>query len=390
MHSLSSLLCASMGFVVKDHTNYVEMSDWERSGTLPREAVCTENLTPWIDLLPCRDVSGIGSLITPRAVFDSNHHFMLVSFDILQGGRGVALTQELLYVSSAKRERWTHAKIFGESVAGVAPCELAQKSTLFIDDSAFSGSQNQVLLQGTPAGLYTLTRSSAPMLVELILPTTRSHAIITAGSPVSIFRHLSGRGQERGSVVTFLLSQTNEWQELRLVETAPWYIRAYFHTLRVSVNGLPLDGPLSKLVRRIDPSSVRGAPAHLELDLTLPPHGNVSISWDFSKAFLRVSEHPPDAHHGLHLPAAALVNVSTGEVLLYSDVLVSVMPLPDFSMPFNVVALSGIILGFYFGAILRAVTARYSDLKRGKSEVVQSQRPIAKLARLLLRLIDGE
>ncbi len=66
------------------------------------------------------------------------------------------------------------------------------------------------------------------------------------------------------------------------------------------------------------------------------------------------------------------------------------VPLPDFSMPFNVVALSGIILGFYFGSLLRAVTARYSELKRGNMDAVASQRPIARLARLLLRVIDGQ
>ncbi len=32
-------------------------------GSLPREAVCTENLTPWLRLLPCRDVAGLGALL---------------------------------------------------------------------------------------------------------------------------------------------------------------------------------------------------------------------------------------------------------------------------------------------------------------------------------------
>lgn len=30
---------------------------------MPREAVCTENLTPWLRLLPCRDVAGLGALL---------------------------------------------------------------------------------------------------------------------------------------------------------------------------------------------------------------------------------------------------------------------------------------------------------------------------------------
>ncbi len=33
---------------------------------LPREAVCTENLTPWLKLLPCRDAAGLASLLANR------------------------------------------------------------------------------------------------------------------------------------------------------------------------------------------------------------------------------------------------------------------------------------------------------------------------------------
>ncbi|KAL3517813.1 hypothetical protein ACH5RR_020402 [Cinchona calisaya] len=32
-------------------------------GTLPREAVCTESLTPWLKLLPCRDKAGLSALM---------------------------------------------------------------------------------------------------------------------------------------------------------------------------------------------------------------------------------------------------------------------------------------------------------------------------------------
>ena len=33
---------------------------------LPRESVCTENLTPWLKLLPCRDAAGLASLLLDR------------------------------------------------------------------------------------------------------------------------------------------------------------------------------------------------------------------------------------------------------------------------------------------------------------------------------------
>jgi hypothetical protein len=35
---------------------------------LPQEASCTENLTPWLKLLPCRDAAGLGRLLSRRGV----------------------------------------------------------------------------------------------------------------------------------------------------------------------------------------------------------------------------------------------------------------------------------------------------------------------------------
>lgn len=346
--------------------------------------MCTENLTPWMDLLACRNAAGIGAVITPSVVFDASHHFFTLEFDTSPSTGEVTLVQQLLYVSSAQRDRWTHEHLFGTSATGLTACPLAERSTLTLDFSAWDG---DVATKGGLAGgvEHTIGSTSSPLVVDFALPK-RAVPSSFPPPPLDIARHMSGFGQERGTMVTRVYSADEA--TLRLVDTVPWYLRVHFYSLRVTMNGVPVH-PLP--VRRLQPSSVRGAPAVLELELRFPRGGgNVSVTWDFRKAFLRVSEHPPDAHHGLHLPAAALFNGTSNRAILYSDVVVSIMPLPDFSMPFNVVALSGIILGFYFGAILRAVTTKYSDLKRGKTESLQSQRPIAKLARFLLRLIDGQ
>jgi len=50
-HRLSGLLCGSIGLLNDALTT--APSAHERFGILPGEAVCTENLTPWLKLLPC-------------------------------------------------------------------------------------------------------------------------------------------------------------------------------------------------------------------------------------------------------------------------------------------------------------------------------------------------
>ncbi len=62
------------------------------------------------------------------------------------------------------------------------------------------------------------------------------------------------------------------------------------------------------------------------------------------------------------------------------------MSTPDFSMPFNVVTMSGILLGFFFGSALGILTARYALLKRG--EELRSNRPLARLLRFIIGWID--
>lgn len=76
-HALSGLLCSSLNLLEKPEMvllpksilNLARGSENHSSwvyGTLPEEPVCTENLTPWLKLLPCRDSKGIASLLSQR------------------------------------------------------------------------------------------------------------------------------------------------------------------------------------------------------------------------------------------------------------------------------------------------------------------------------------
>ena len=47
-------------------------------GTLPREVVCTENLTPFLKLLPCKGKAGISSLLDGHKLFDASWQSMAI------------------------------------------------------------------------------------------------------------------------------------------------------------------------------------------------------------------------------------------------------------------------------------------------------------------------
>lgn len=47
-------------------------------GSLPREAVCTENLTPWLKLLPCQGRQGLTQLMDRPTLYGASYHAMRV------------------------------------------------------------------------------------------------------------------------------------------------------------------------------------------------------------------------------------------------------------------------------------------------------------------------
>lgn len=61
-----------------------------RHATLAAEHVCTENLTPFLKLLPCPGRAGIAALLAPHKIFDSNWHGLGVHVR-WKAGEGVEL-----------------------------------------------------------------------------------------------------------------------------------------------------------------------------------------------------------------------------------------------------------------------------------------------------------
>uniref|UniRef100_A0A8C7V3Q5 Phosphatidylinositol glycan anchor biosynthesis, class T n=1 Tax=Oncorhynchus mykiss TaxID=8022 RepID=A0A8C7V3Q5_ONCMY len=81
---LSGIVCASLNFI--DSTNTVQPSAsfkplgvgngnaFSANAVLPREIVCTENLTPWKKLLPCGAKTGLAVLMNSEKVFHSSFY----------------------------------------------------------------------------------------------------------------------------------------------------------------------------------------------------------------------------------------------------------------------------------------------------------------------------
>ena len=91
-NALSGLFCASLNFIdgtrtirpvlsfepTGDHDNATLQRLHLLHGALPREPVCTENLTPFLKLLPCKGKMGISTLLDGHKLFDANWQSMSI------------------------------------------------------------------------------------------------------------------------------------------------------------------------------------------------------------------------------------------------------------------------------------------------------------------------
>jgi len=91
-NALSGLFCASLNFIDStrttrpvmsfrpegDHPNTTMANMHLLHGVLPREVVCTENLTPFLKLLPCKGKAGVSSLLDGHKLFDASWQSMAI------------------------------------------------------------------------------------------------------------------------------------------------------------------------------------------------------------------------------------------------------------------------------------------------------------------------
>ncbi|PNJ86082.1 PIGT isoform 27 [Pongo abelii] len=105
---LSGIFCASLNFI--DSTNTVTptasfkplglANDTDhyflRYAVLPREVVCTENLTPWKKLLPCSSKAGLSVLLKADRLFHTSYHSQAVHIrPVCRNARCTSISWEL-------------------------------------------------------------------------------------------------------------------------------------------------------------------------------------------------------------------------------------------------------------------------------------------------------
>lgn len=167
-------------------------------------------------------------------------------------------------------------------------------------------------------------------------------------------RSFIGYGQEHGGVQAILTNpSTTEAVDFIYLETLPWFMKVFLHTLKVKVDGLDRD-VIEEMYYR--PALDRKRGTQLEVRIVIPANSTVILTYDFEKAILRYTEYPPDANRGFDIAPAV---ITIGNVSIRTTSLLLPLPTPDFSMPYNVIILTSTVMALSFGFIFNLLVRRF-------------------------------
>ncbi|XP_023949026.2 GPI transamidase component PIG-T [Bicyclus anynana] len=401
--TLSGLFCASLNFIENMNTVSPKMALWPtgayskshqnitsqlRYASLPREIVCTENLTPWKKLLPCESSHGFSSLLNSRMIHNTNYHSIGVHIRRMCSGSNcldtsleikqtVALVYDFKILNTMD---WSLRKLFGQGLPGA--CPLSSSSRIYVDITSNSSypfkllpEPNSIMFSHrggskTELAVYEINHSN--MMNIGAKYEMRNKIFVNIPPPLTFNRYVLGYGKEFGGIVTEL--SNNYWApiDVVLLENAPWWLPIQLSTLRINGEAE------SKLImsQYYSPGRSRQKPYHLELLLKLPPKSTTTVTIDFEFVFLKWQEYPPDANHGFYVGSALLsANLPTAKnytslpitgstfdsivnaskpwypiVFRTNGGMVS-LPTPDFSMPYNVICLACTVVALAFGPL---------------------------------------
>nr|ATU82891.1 secreted Gpi16-like protein [Pristhesancus plagipennis] len=415
--ALSGLLCASLNFIDSQNSLSPELSlkpsgiedvynplnhTHLRYATLPREIVCTENLTPWKKLLPCNLKRGLSALLNSDNIYNTVYHSLGIHFRPVCSDKectrvGVELVQTVslvydLLIIGRDETHWSIQRQFGQGLGHI--CPLATTSHIIVDITSNQTGNTFKLIpntyetivnsrggQNTILAVYDLSqqRKDSRYNIEVIYDKV---GVISRPKPPIIHanRYITGYGQEFGGIKTKIFNNYRKPIKILFLENIPWFVPIYFHTLNI-VSG---EKEIVPIVKKYYPGKERVRPYYLELLIELPARSVTSVSIEFDYAFLKWQEYPPDANHGFYMGAASItallpiarnysstprdksllmqsINASRDgyPIRITTEVLIISLPTPDFSMPYNVICLACTVVALAFGPLHNITTKKF-------------------------------
>ncbi|GAA5993887.1 hypothetical protein JCM5350_001585 [Sporobolomyces pararoseus] len=357
---------------------------------LPRlAAACTESLTPFLSLLPCSSHAGLSSLLNPHRLFDGEWTLIDIGVERYEDEINVSLGVGSVLDPVRKdrlsgqlgRRQFSLSSLYDRTLKTACPVASSSEVQLVIPThsvNAFTiepeAAKKVQKLAGRDVAVWETKEALevGSLDVQMTWPDENPfrYPIINQLEllPVTARRLLSGYGQERGRIGVEIENNLPREVELIWVETWPWWVRGFVSSLESTLNGSTSDGSVVKI--DYTPPIARSRPSTLQVLLKLPPLSISQFSLAYESSTLWYTEYPSDANRGFSVPGAIVIlldedsshpsNTPRRPLLkLQTPTTLISLPLPDFSMPYNVIILTSTTIALFFGSVVNGMMRRW-------------------------------
>ena len=259
--------------------------------------------------------------------------------------------------TGAQPDDWNLAQIFGHSLKGVCPLADGEVDSVCVNvphtrHVYVSGGARE---HKDDTGYMRCFELAPEGNFEMVLPEQDLIERAPLEQPLLYAeRSFIGYGQERGGVQAILTNPSLvESVDFVYMESLPWFMKVYLHTLKAKINGNDGD-VIQEMYYR--PALDRKRGTQLEVRILIPANSKVVLTYDFEKAILRYTEYPPDANRGFDVAPAV---ITIGNVSIRTTSLLLSLPTPDFSMPYNVIILTSTVMALAFGMVFNLLVRRF-------------------------------
>ncbi|GAA5954935.1 hypothetical protein JCM21900_005940 [Sporobolomyces salmonicolor] len=362
---------------------------------LPRlAAACTESLTPFLSLLPCASHAGLSSLLNPHRLFDGEWTLLDVKVarfeESIKAQLGVGsvadpVRRDRLSGQLGRRE-FSLSSLYDRTLSKACPVAASSRVELVVPSDSVNpfsiepsvaremrkDGERALAVWETATALNTSTldvRMTWPGENPFRYPRHSSLPL----PPLATRRLLTGYGQERGRIGIEVANNLEREAEVVWVETWPWWVRGFVSSLEAKVNG----SASSDIIADLDytPPILRARPTTLQVLLRLPPRSACQLTLAYESSTLWYTEYPSDANRGFAVPGAIVVLLSPSPanssapfsplthrqplLKLHTPTTLISLPLPDFSMPYNVIILTSTLIALFFGSVMNGLVRRW-------------------------------
>jgi len=378
LSSLSGLFCASLDQIsldmsVQATTSFLpeglqkkklKNNSHMRYASLVREFLCTENLTPWIKQLPCSTAAGVASIIKSKQFLNSHYlslgfHFKTVCKDKFCTQRFVQLKQDLSAVMDVRADGNNYFSLKATFGHLKPSCSLSNSSVVkFVKNQKIYDAPSDLKLEHLTYKLDLKENFARNVIIKKCIDC-KDNSLSPEVEKVSFISNHCFLVEEElfGRLVCTIKNSKATNVSVSFLQVFPWFIHFKYHSLNIESNKATVKPDFIHFV----PGNFRQSSHILEMLLTLTPASTTTIYMNFQKGFLKWTEHPPDANHGFYISPSVLTINSISDVylntlekehnMIFSEAILVNIPVPDFSMPYNVICFVCTVIAVGFGQL---------------------------------------